>query len=185
MSSPQTALLIIDVQKAIDDPKWGQRNNPEAEVRMADLIEFWRGESFPIIHIRHDSKEVGSPYRPGQPLHEFKEQVKPKTGEKVIGKSTNNAFVDTDLQKLLQEIGIDRLVICGVLTQHSVDCTARMAASLGFKVTVVSDATAATELTDVVGKWYSADDVHNITLAHLAADYACVKTSDELLVERA
>mgnify|MGYP003679377561 FL=1 len=66
-------------------------------------------------------------------------------GETVIGKSTNNAFVNTDLHKWLETTDIKRLVICGVLTQHSVDCTARMAASLGYKVTVVSDATAATD----------------------------------------
>ncbi len=182
MKTNKSALLIIDVQKAIDDPRWGQRNNPEAENRMSEVIEYWRSEAFPIIHIRHDSKEAGSPYRAGQPLHDFKDQVKPELGEMVIGKSTNNAFVGTDLQEYLCEIEAVHLIICGVLTQHSVDCTARMAASLGYRVTVISDATAATGSTDIVGKKHSADDVHNITLAHLAADYADIKTSAELLV---
>ncbi|MEX0297485.1 MAG: cysteine hydrolase family protein [Kordiimonas sp.] len=184
MTTCKSVLLIVDVQKAIDHPKWVRRNNPDAEDNIVSLIEFWRREPFPIVHIRHDSKEVGSPYMPGQSLHDFKEQVKPIVGEKIIGKSTNNAFIDTGLQEYLSEIEANHLVICGVLTQHSVDCTARMAASLGYRVTVVSDATAATGLTDIVGKKHSAEDVHNITLAHLAADYAEIKTSNELLVQR-
>lgn len=183
MISNRSVLLVIDVQKAIDDPSWGQRNNPEAENRIAELIKFWRDEAFPIVHIRHDSVELGSPYGPGQPLHDFKEQVTPLNSERVIGKSNNNAFVNTDLQTHLDTIGADQLIICGVLTQHSVDCTARMAASLGFKVTVISDATAATGITDMDGKQHSANDVHNITLAHLAADYADIKTTKDLLIK--
>lgn len=37
-----TALLLIDIQQGLDDPKYGFRNNPEAEQRIADLLERWR-----------------------------------------------------------------------------------------------------------------------------------------------
>lgn len=176
-------LIVIDVQKAIDDPKWGVRNNPHAEKHMVDMLAFWRQNGGPIIHIQHNSTEPESPYRPGQPLHDFKPEVVPNMGERVISKSTNNAFVGTDLEAELQGEAAHQLVICGVLTQHSVDCTARMAASLGYDVTVISDATAATAVTDLDGKFHSADDVHNLTLAHLGADYAAIKTAEELFVE--
>ena len=36
------ALLIIDVQNAIDDPSWGQRNNLQAEHNIGQLLTAWR-----------------------------------------------------------------------------------------------------------------------------------------------
>ncbi len=175
-----SALLIIDVQKAIDHPKWGERNNPDAEKNIAQLLAHWRRVCGTIVHIQHNSIEEASPYRAGQPFHDFKQEVMPLTNEIIVGKTTNNAFVDTDLLSVLKQAGVKSLVICGVLTQHSVDCTARMAASLGYDVTVVTDATAATGTIDNSGKYWSAEDVHQLTLAHLKADYAYLKSTDEL-----
>ncbi len=178
-----TALMIIDTQLAIDDPKWGLRGNPDAEANMARLLKAWRIRDGEIIHIRHDSVQEGSPYTPGTSGHAFKPEVAPEGAETVIGKDTNNAFIGTDLEKHLRDRDIGCLVIAGVLTQHSVDTTARMAASLGFDVTVVADATAATDVTDGRGMTWLAADVQALTLAHLAADYARVKTTDEILGE--
>jgi len=60
---PDAALLIIDVQKAIDHPSWGQRNNPDAEKNIAALLKLWRETGRPRYHIRHDSTEPQSHYR--------------------------------------------------------------------------------------------------------------------------
>src|ERR1700731_1968917 len=91
------ALIVIDVQDAIDDARWGPRNNPQAESVIADLIAAWRAEALPIFHIRHDSTEPFSPYRPDAPGHGFKAEAAPLAGETVIGKSANSAFVGTAL----------------------------------------------------------------------------------------
>jgi nicotinamidase-related amidase len=48
-----TALIIIDVQQGFNDPKWGRRNNPDAEANISRLISFWRNEKRPVIHIQH------------------------------------------------------------------------------------------------------------------------------------
>lgn len=46
MQLPRTAaLLIIDLQRAIDHPSWGRRNNPDAEGRLADLLAAWRPDA--------------------------------------------------------------------------------------------------------------------------------------------
>jgi nicotinamidase-related amidase len=65
-----TGLLIVDVQRAIDDPSWAAdrpRNNPGAEANIAALLANWRQLGFPIFHVKHDGTFPTSTYRPGQP----------------------------------------------------------------------------------------------------------------------
>ena len=167
-------LIIIDMQEAIDDPRWGPRNNPGAEANIAALIAAWRAERLPLIHIRHDSVEPGSPYAPDGPGHGFKRCAAPLDGETVIGKNANSAFVGAGLEGLLDELGATTLVICGVLTPNSVEATARHAGALGYQVFVVGDACWAVDKTDLRGKRWLAEDVHALSLAHLHGEYASV-----------
>ena len=143
------ALLVIDVQVAIDDPKWGPRNNPGAEAAIAALLAVWRAEGLPIFHIRHDSEQPGSPYRPDSPGHAFKPEAAPLPGEPVTAKRTHSAFVDTDLEAALDAIGVTTLVVCGVLTQNSVEATVRAAADIGYRVFLVGDACWAVDVCDL------------------------------------
>ncbi len=76
--SGTSALVLIDLQKAIDDPGWGVRNNPFAEARGGN-----------------------SKYRTGQPLHDFKPETAPLSGEAVLGKATCNAFARPGLRTFL------------------------------------------------------------------------------------
>jgi len=46
--SPGPALIVIDVQRAFDDPSWGERDNPACEANIAALIEHWRERDRPI-----------------------------------------------------------------------------------------------------------------------------------------
>ena len=95
-----TALLIVDVQRAIDDPSWaadGPRNNPRAEANIAALLASWRQLGFPIFHVKHDGTFPTSTYRPGQPGNDFKPEAAPLPGETIITKHTNSAFIGTEL----------------------------------------------------------------------------------------
>jgi nicotinamidase-related amidase len=169
------ALLVIDVQNAIDDPKWGPRNNPDAEANIAKLLAAWRDSGRAIFHVRHDSTFPDSPYRPGQPGNAFKQAVMPRDGETVVPKRTNSAFIHTDLEQRLRRGGHKTLVVAGVLTHNSVEATVRVAGNLGFDTVVVSDATWATDKTDLRGRRWSAEDVHALSLANMHGEYASVR----------
>jgi len=178
------ALLIIDLQKAIDDPRWaahGPRNNPGAEAVVARLLATWREAGRPVLHVRHDSKEPNSTYRPGQSSHEFKPEAMPLPGEPVIAKQVHNAFIGTDLEQRLRDAGIDTLVVAGVITNNSVEATVRMAGNLGFDTRLVEDACFTYARRDYAGRLRCADEVHAMSLANMDGEYCAVITGAAVL----
>jgi len=181
---PDAALLIVDVQNAIDAPAWakdGPRNNLDAEANIARLLAAWRGSLRPVFHVRHDSTEPGSAYRPGQPGNDFKDAARPAPGETIIAKSTNSAFIGTDLERRLRAAGIRTLVVAGVITNNSVEATVRMAGNLGFDTCLVADAAFTFARRDLRGRLWSAEDVHQLSLANLDGEYCTVVTTDAVL----
>jgi nicotinamidase-related amidase len=176
-----TALVLIDVQKGFDDPAWGLRNNARAEENMAALLRAWREAKRPVIHVRHESKNPGSPLRPGQPGCEIKEIVRPLAGEPVFAKSVNSAFIGTGLEDYLRRNGLTALVLAGLTTDHCVSTTARMAGNLGFEITIAGDATACFDRMGPDGTRYPAQQVHAVSLASLHGEFATVETTAALI----
>jgi nicotinamidase-related amidase len=174
------ALVVIDVQKAIDHPDWGQRNNPDAERNIAALLSAWRTSRRPIYHVRHDSTEPASHYRPGQPGHEFKPEAQPLAGEIIIAKRTNSAFIGTDLERRLRAAAQNTLIVTGVITNNSVEATVRMGGNLGFHVFVVADATFTFGRKDWAGTYRTADEVHAMSLANMGGEYATVVSTADV-----
>lgn len=176
-------LLLIDLQQAIDHPDWGERNNPAADGNLVQLVERWRSSAWPIWHVRHDSLEPASHYRPGQPGHAFRPGTSPLPGEKILPKRTNSAFIGTTLDLDLREQGHSRLVIAGVITNNSVEATVRMAGNLGYETYLVEDACFTFARTDYRGVHRTADDVHAMSLANLDGEYCQVLTTRDLLAD--
>jgi nicotinamidase-related amidase len=180
-SIANAALLIIDVQKGFDDPKWGQRNNPDAEDNIVLLLKVWRSKNLPVIHIQHCSTEPGSPLRPDRPGNQFKKIVLPKQTEIIFQKTVHSAFIGTNLEKHLRNNHITTVVIVGLTTNHCVSTTARMAGNLGFDTIVVSDATATFDRTGPDGTTYDAEVIHNTSLANLHDEFAQIITTHEII----
>jgi len=179
---PQNAaLIVIDLQRAIDHPSWGVRNNPNAEKNVAALLDAWRASHRPIYHVRHDSTEPESLYRPGQPGNEFKPEAQPLPGEIVIVKQTNSAFIGTDLEARLRDAQQTVLVVAGVITNNSVEATVRMAGNLGFDTFLVEDACFTFARKDWSGHPRTADEVHAMSLANLEGEYCTVIRSADVL----
>ena len=179
--SSNTVLIIIDVQKAIDHPSWGRRNNPKAEVNIAKLLEAWRSTQRPIVHVRHLSTDPSSTYRPNQEGAEFKNTVRPKNNEKIVDKHVHCAFIGTDLEQWLRNNHYQTLIITGVITNNSVEATVRVAGNLGFDTYVVSDATATFDKLDLEQTLHLAERVHALALANMHQEYATVIDTQTLL----
>lgn len=172
-----SVLLLIDLQRAIDDPAWaeaGPRNNPGAETVVAQLLARWREAGAPVVHVRHDSSFPTSPYRPGQAGNDFLPFAAPAPGETVLAKRTNSAFVGTELEAELRSLGAPRLTVAGVITNNSVEATVRHAGNLGFDVRLVEDACWTYAKRDLSGRVWSAEDVHALSLANLDGEYCTV-----------
>jgi nicotinamidase-related amidase len=173
------ALVVVDVQKGFEDPVWGERNNRRAEDNIGVLMEAWRAQGQPVVFVRHDSDEDGSPFTPGQPGNDLDEIL---TGEPdlLVAKSVNSAFHgDPDLAAWLRAEGIRRIAVCGIQTNMCCETTARVAANVGFDVDFVLDATYTFDLPSHDGGTISADELSRVTAANLDPEFGRVVTTSE------
>jgi nicotinamidase-related amidase len=179
MTAP--ALIVIDVQRAFEDPSWGPRNNPDAEQRIADAIAGWRRRGAPVIHVRHASRAPDGLFVPGTPAFDFKPEAQPLEGEPVVTKDVNSAFIGTDLEARLRDAGIEAVAVAGLTTDHCCSTTVRMAANLGFETWALGDAMATFDRSGPDGELLPADLVHRAALASLHGEFAdVIDTRDAL-----
>ena len=180
MSTEHRALIIIDMQQGMLPSVTPARNNPTAEEHIARLLAHWRRFGWPIVHVKHRSSSPLSPFWPHQSGFEFQAAFEPQPHELVIEKKVPDAFLLTHLPQWLRERAIDQLILVGVSTNISVESSARTASNLGFKVSVVSDATFAFDRTDYRGCYRYANDVHFMSLGNLAGEFADIVTTEAL-----
>lgn len=184
-SESKPALLLIDIQKGLDDIDYygGHRNNLQAETNARKVLDYWRNKKFPIFHIKHNATNPNSRLLKGQDGNEFKDIVKPLATETVIEKEVNSAFIGTDLKEQLDKLGTKKVVIVGLTTDHCVSSSARMAGNLGYDTVVVSDATATFDKIGPNGIKYTAEMIHEIAMASLHKEFASVINTEELLMQ--
>ncbi len=135
-----TALLIIDMQKALVDGANPVYRLDTLLQNISTLIAQARTTGTPIIYIQdNDVDEIGSP---GWQIHPA---IAPKSEDLVIRKPETDAFYGTTLQHELKERGLAHLIITGCKSEVCIDATCRKAIDLGYHVTLVGDAHSTTD----------------------------------------
>ncbi|HZH44824.1 MAG TPA: cysteine hydrolase family protein [Lysobacter sp.] len=177
----RAALIPIDVQQGFDFPPWPRRGNPHMEANALRVLAAWRASGRPLIHVRHDSVEPGSPLRPEHPGNAFRAGFAPREGEPLVSKSVHAAFIGTDLDLRLRRLGVSHIVLFGISTDMCVSTTARVGNNLGYRVSVIGDACACFDLPDADGRVIDADVLQRAHLATLRAEFAEVVDSDAVV----
>jgi nicotinamidase-related amidase len=174
-------LLIIDMQQGIQHPKLGRRNNPLAEGQMLKLLQAWRDTQRPVIHVRHFSRSPESVFWPEQSGVEYQADFLPRDGERELRKHVPDAFCHSPLEQWLHTDAITQVIILGVVTNNSVESTARTGGNLGFEVIVPHDGCFTFDQADFFGTPRSAEEVHAMSLGNLHGEYATVLAAEEIL----
>ncbi|RNC89710.1 MAG: cysteine hydrolase [Allomuricauda sp.] len=183
MIENDTALLLIDIQKGLDEWDFygGNRNNHEAETNAAKILDLWRSSNGLVVHVRHSSQNPNSPLHASKPGFAIKELVAPKANELVFTKNVNSAFIGTELERTLREAQVSKLIVVGLTTNHCVSTSVRMASNLGFEVNLIEDACATFDFIGSQGQKFDAELMHQTALASLKDEFANLMTTANFL----
>lgn len=179
-SLSKATLLIIDAQ---EEYRSGALRLPDIEPaieEIATLLRAARNLGTPVVHVRH----LGIPgglLDPQGPRGQFIEGLAPQAEEPLVEKRLPNAFAGTDLHERLQALGHLDLIICGFMTHSSVSTTVRAAKDYGYRCTLI-DAACATRDLPYQDDLIPARDLHRMTLAALADNYAMVVPQAHALI---
>jgi len=147
---------------------------------MLNILTYWRSRHWPIVHVKHRSREPGSVFWPEQDGFTFKSDFHPRDGEAVVEKTVPCAFINNRLDRLLKDYGVAEFAVVGVATNNSVEATARTGGNLGYSVYVIENACFTFAKNDYFGVHRSAEEVHAMSLANLHGEYAQVVSSEQL-----
>lgn len=178
------ALLLVDIQN--DYFPGGAMEVVGADAagaQAAKLLEAFREQRRPVIHMQHIAKRPGATFfLPGTPGAEIHSRVRPKGDEAVLQKHFPNSFRETALLDHLRQTKVSSLVIAGMMTHMCIDTTTRAAADLGFACSLAHDACATRPLS-FNGVQVSAESVQAAYLAGLNGLFAKVRSVNELSAE--
>ena len=131
-------LLVIDMQVGSFDAATPQHDADRVVSRINRLAAAVRKSGGVVVFVQHDGPP-GETFEPGAEGWQLLPTLERAPADRLVNKRACDAFYETDLQRLLDDLGTDDLLICGSATDYCVDTTVRAAASLDYAVTVVRD----------------------------------------------
>ena len=165
------ALLIIDMQSFVTERiASGMDYYPTNSIdNMRSVIRAFRATGKPVLHVRHQTLEPGSPMHTSSahflPVEGFNELP----GEAVFVKHTSSAFSSTELYGWLKSENITEVAVIGAVAGFCVNSTIRSGSDLGLAMTVVRDAVLSFPLE---GDGLDAKAIYTVTLGLLEAGFA-------------
>ncbi|MFE3519557.1 isochorismatase family protein [Streptomyces sp. NPDC059166] len=181
----RSALVMIDFQNTYLDGVMALEGAGEAVAAGARLLARARAVGAPVVHVVHDGGE-GSPYDVRARIGAVCDEVAPAGDEPVVVKGHPNAFHATELEKTLTGLGFGAerggsLVLAGFMTHMCVNYTAQEAFNLGYRPTVVADATATRALVSPGGGVVPAAALKTAALTMLTDVFATVVAASDVL----
>ncbi|MFF4837165.1 cysteine hydrolase family protein [Streptomyces sp. NPDC001315] len=137
---PNTALLIVDVQNGVVA---GSHNRDEVIANINTLLTRARAEAVPVIWVQHSDDRLKPDTEPWQYVPELTREA----AEPLIHKNYADSFEATDLETVLAERGVGRLVVTGAQTDACIRSTLHGAVVRGYDATLVADAHTTEDLT--------------------------------------
>lgn len=188
----RSALLVIDMQNAFVAPG-APIEVPAARGIVAPINQLaakLRRRGVTIVWVAHENRadgrdwagffdafvapgrraEAATALAAGSRLQQLWPELEVAPSDLRVAKNRYSALITGSLEKTLKDKGIDTLLLAGTKTNVCVECTARDAMMLDFKVVLVSDCTAALS-----------DDEHRATLENVIQQFGDVRTAEEAL----
>lgn len=138
---PNSALLIIDVQNGVVA---GGHNRDAVIANISTLVDKARAEDVPVVWVQHSSDE----FKIGSESWEIVPELVRRDAEPVVHKRYGDSFEATDLESVLAERGVGRLVVTGAQSDACVRSTLHGGFVRGYDVTLVGDAHTTEDLTE-------------------------------------
>lgn len=159
----------------------GERSNPDCAANVALLVERWRQRGRPVVFVRHDSRESGSPLAAGEPGNALMRELSGDP-DLLVTKQVHSAFHgEPGLNGWLTDRGVDAVTIAGITTDHCCETTARVACDLGYSVRFVIDATSTFDRRTPSGRTLSAEAIADAVAASLHGEFAEVVQTRQAL----
>ncbi|MDN5568955.1 MAG: cysteine hydrolase [Paracoccus sp. (in: a-proteobacteria)] len=174
------AILVVDLQNEYwPTGKLPLQGIEAAAANAAKVMHHARTNGDLVVNIRHEAP--GSPiFVPGSEGVEINTAVAPQGDETVIIKNFPNSFRDTGLKELLDQKGIDDVVVIGAMSHVCIDATTRAANDFGYKTTTIHDACATRDV-EFGSEVSPAANVHTAIMGALAFGYGDVVSTEDFL----
>lgn len=138
---PNTALLVVDVQNGVVG---GAARRDEVVANIGSLVERARRDEVPVIWVQHNSDELVRDTDSWRIVPE----LTPEAGEPLVEKQYGDSFEDTNLESVLAERGVGRLIVTGAQSDACIRSTLHGAFVRGYDATLVGDAHTTEDLTE-------------------------------------